>query len=234
MQNINGYRAPGLQASQPLPQGPGVSLALSQPQLLRGQTAQAPNPVGFPGTWPLPGPLPPMATRDLLQPGSTSLAETARLLPLLPVRPPGLSPLSAPPPAPRVSFPAAHPPGGPGAPCSGISPVAGILAPHPGPQDSLKKAPIPRANLQRKKQLKQQPTKKMERKELPPEHQSLETSFEAFLQLCYLSATDIKTKQKLDEVTQHLEYLYKKLCEGTSADCLYGSQHKYFSSRNAG
>lgn len=106
--------------------------ALSQPQLLRGQTAQAPNPVGFPGTWPLPGPLPPMATRDLLQPGSTSLAETARLLPLLPVRPPGLSPLSAPPPAPRVSFPAAHPPRGPGAPCSGISPVAGILAPHPG------------------------------------------------------------------------------------------------------
>ncbi|KAI5245682.1 Protein Transport Protein Sec31B [Manis pentadactyla] len=190
MQNINGYRAPG---SQPLPQGPGVSLALSQLQLLRGQTVQAANPVGFPGTWPLPGPLPPMATRDILQPGSASLAETAQLLPLLPVRSSGLSPLSAPPPAPQVSFPAAQPLGGPGAPRSGISPVAGLLAPHPGPQDSLKKAPTPRANLWRKKQLRQQPTEKMERKELPPEHQSLETSFEAFLQLCSLSATYIKT-----------------------------------------
>ncbi|KAK2501484.1 hypothetical protein MC885_018048 [Smutsia gigantea] len=55
----------------------------------------------------------------------------------------------------------------------------------------------------------------MERKELPPEHQSLKTSFEVLLQRCSLSSTDIKTKRELDEVTQHLECLYKKLCEGT-------------------
>lgn len=54
----------------------------------------------------------------------------------------------------------------------------------------------------------------MERKELPPEHQSLKASFEALLQCCSLSATDLKTKRKLDEATQCLEGLYEKLCEG--------------------
>lgn len=37
----------------------------------------------------------------------------------------------------------------------------------------------------------QMPPAKMDRKELPPEHQSLNISFEALLQRCSLSATDI-------------------------------------------
>ncbi|XP_046510629.1 protein transport protein Sec31B isoform X4 [Equus quagga] len=240
MQNISDYRVPGPQAAQPLPLGPRVRPALSQPQLLRGQRAQDLNPMGFPGTWPLPGPPPPVAPPDIMQPGSASLPETPRLIPLLPVRPPGLSPVSSQPPVPPVSFPVAHPPGGPGAPCSSTLPTTGILTPYPGPQDSLKNSPAPRGNLQRKKlpetfmppapitapvmclvpqpqgvlssqppvagmghappgtpgelslqQLQQRLPKKIERKELPLEHQPLKTSFEALLQRCSLSATDL-------------------------------------------
>ncbi|KAB1271691.1 Protein transport protein Sec31B [Camelus dromedarius] len=61
----------------------------------------------------------------------------------------------------------------------------------------------------------QWPPEKMEKKELPPEHQSLKISFEALLQRCSLSATDLKTKRKLDEAALRLEHLYEKLCEGT-------------------
>lgn len=106
--------------------------AFSQPQLLKGQRVQAPNPMGFSGTWPLPSPFPPMAPSDIMQPGSASLPETAGLLPLLPMSPPGLGPVSSQPPAPPISFPMAHPPGGPGVPCSGALPTTGILTPHPG------------------------------------------------------------------------------------------------------
>nr|KAF6322835.1 SEC31-like protein B, COPII coat complex component [Pipistrellus kuhlii] len=150
MQNIRDYRLPELQVTQPLPLGPGVTPALSQPQLLRGQRAQAPNPMGFPGTWPLPGPPPPMAPSGIMQPDSAPLPEAARLLPFLPMRPPDLRPVSSQPPDPPVSFPAAHPPGGPGASCSSTTQTTGILIPHPGPQDSLKNAPAPGANLQRR------------------------------------------------------------------------------------
>ncbi|XP_036079197.1 protein transport protein Sec31B isoform X3 [Rousettus aegyptiacus] len=280
MQNINDYRVLEPQLTQPLPLGPGERPALSQPQLLRGQRVQAPNPVGFPGTWPPPGHPPLMAPSDIMQPGSASLPESARLLPLHPVRPPGLGPMSSQPPTPPVSFPAAHPPGGPGASCSSALSTTDVLTPHPGTQDSLKNVPAPRANLQGRKlpatfmspapittpimsvtseprgilssqphvlsvghappgapgelSLQQRPPEKMGRKELPPEHQPLKTSFEVLLQRCSQSATDLKTKRKLEEAAKRLESLYEKLCEGTSADCLYGSQHKYFSSRNVG
>lgn len=106
--------------------------ALSQAQLLRGQRVQAPNLIGFPGTWPLPGPPPPMAPSGIMQPDSVPLPETARLLPFLPMRPPDLSPVSSQPPGPPVSFPAAHSPGGPGAPCSSTIQTTSILTPHPG------------------------------------------------------------------------------------------------------
>nr|XP_019580464.1 PREDICTED: protein transport protein Sec31B isoform X7 [Rhinolophus sinicus]XP_019580465.1 PREDICTED: protein transport protein Sec31B isoform X7 [Rhinolophus sinicus] len=237
MQNIGDYRVPGPQVTQPFPLGPGVRPAFSQPQLLKGQRVQAPNPMGFPGTWPLPGSFPPMAPSDIMQSGSASLPETAGLLPLLPMRPPGLGPVSSQPPAPPISFPMAHPPGGPGVPCSGALPTTGILTPHPGTQGPLKTDPAPRANLQRRKlpetfmtpapitapvmsltlesrgvlcsqpdvpgvghappgapgelSLQQRPPEKMDRKELPPEHQSLKTSFEALLQRCSQSATDL-------------------------------------------
>ncbi|XP_053062811.1 protein transport protein Sec31B isoform X4 [Acinonyx jubatus] len=151
MHNISDYGSPGPQAAQPLPLGPGVRPALFEPPLLREQKAQVPNPTGFPGTWPPPGPPPPMAPPDTIQPVSASLAETAQQLPLLPVRLPGLSPMSFQSPAPPVSFPVTHPPGGPGAPCSNALPTTGLSTVPPGPQDSLKNAPVPRTNLQRKK-----------------------------------------------------------------------------------
>ncbi|XP_031538585.1 protein transport protein Sec31B isoform X4 [Vicugna pacos] len=274
MQNTSDCRPPGFQAVQPSALGPGLRPALSQPQLLGGQRVQAPNPVQFPGTWPLPGPPPPTAPPDIRQPGSASLPETPRLLPLLPVRPPGLSPGSSQPPALPVSFSAAHPPGGPSAPCTGVLPAAGTLTPHQGPQDSLKSSPVPRGNLQRKKfpetfmppapitspvmcltpeprgvlssqpavslvshappgvpgelslQQLQRPPEKMEKKELPPEHQSLKISFEALLQRCSLSATDLKTKRKLDEAARRLEHLYEKLCEGTLSPHVLAGLHE--------
>lgn len=239
-QNISAYRAPELQAAQPLPLAPSVRPAFFEPPLLSGQKAQISNPLGFPGAWPLPGPPPPVVSSDAIQPSSTSLAETTRLFPPLPVRLPGVSPASFGSLAPPVNFSTTHPPGGPGAACSSALPITGPSTAHPGPQDSLKNAPMPRANLQRKKlseifmppapitapvmsltpeprgvlssqpsvlgmghappgapgefslqQLQQRPPEKVERKELPPEHQSLKTSFEKLLQRCSLSATDL-------------------------------------------
>ncbi|OWK07482.1 SEC31B, partial [Cervus elaphus hippelaphus] len=265
MQYTSDYRPSGVQEAQPLPLGPG-------PQLLRGQRAQAPNPVGFPGTWPLLAP--PMALPDIMQPGSVPLPGAPPVPPLLPVRAPGFSPMSSQPPAPPVSFPGAHPPGGPGTSRAGVLPTTGILTPHPGPQDSLKNAPVLKGNLQRKKlpeafmppapitapvmclasepqgvlssqptvpsvshappgtprelswQQCQQPLEKMDRKEMPPEHQSMKISFEALLQRCALSATDLKTKRKLDEAAQRLECLYDKLCEGTLSPPVLAGLHE--------
>ncbi|XP_010331486.3 protein transport protein Sec31B isoform X5 [Saimiri boliviensis] len=274
-QNISDYRALGSQAVQPLPLGPGVRPASSQPQLLGGQRAQAPHPVGFPGTWPLPGSPLPMASPDIMQPGSTSLPETPRLFPLLPVRPPGPSHMVSHTPAPPASFPMSTPPGGPGAPCSSVLPTTGVMIPYPGSQDSWKDAPASRGNLQTNKlpetcippapitapvmsltpelreslpsqppvsgvshapprasgerslqRLQQLPPEKVERKELPPEHQSLKTSFEALLQRCSLSATDLKTKRKLEEAAQRLECLYEKLCEGTLSPHVVAGLHE--------
>ncbi|XP_034883117.1 protein transport protein Sec31B isoform X5 [Mirounga leonina] len=274
-QNINDYRVPEPQAAQPLPLAPGVRPALFEPLLLRGQKAQVPNLMGFPGTWPLPGPPPPMVPPDVIQPGSTSLAETARLFPPLPVRLPGVSPTSFRSLAPPGSFSATHPPGGPGAACSSILPTTGPSTAHPGPQASLKNAPVPRADLQRKKlpetfmppvpitapvmsltpeprgflssqpsvlgvdhaspgapgefslqQLQQRPPRKVERKELPPEHQSLKTSFEKLLRRCSLSATDVKTKRKLEKAAQRLECLYAKLCQGTLSPHVLAGLHE--------
>ncbi|XP_044096252.1 protein transport protein Sec31B isoform X5 [Neovison vison] len=273
-QNISDSTAPELQAGA-WPLAPSVRPAFFEPPLLSGQKAQVPNPLGFPGAWPLPGPPPPVVPPDALQPSSTSLAETTRLFPPLPVRLPGVSPASFRSLAPPVNFPTTHPPGGPGAACSSALPITGPSTAHPGPQDSLKNAPMPRANLQRKKlsevfmppasitapvmsltpeprgvlssqpsvlgmghappgapgefslqQLQQRPPEKVERKELPPEHQSLKTSFEKLLQRCSLSATDLKTKRKLEKAAQRLECLYDKLCQGTLSPHVLAGLHE--------
>ncbi|XP_053524575.1 protein transport protein Sec31B isoform X2 [Artibeus jamaicensis] len=272
MQNKRDFWAPEPQVAQPLALGSGVRPALPQPQLLRGQRAQAPNPMGFPGTWPLPGPPPPVAPSGIMQPGSASLPEAAPLLPFLPVRPPAPGPVSSQAPAPPVSFPAAHPLWGPGAPCSSTIRTTGILTPQPGPQDPLKSAAAPRADPQRRQVpetfmspapitapvmsltseprgalssqapvlgaghaapgapgelgLQQQPPEKIDRKDLPPEHQSLKTSFEALLQHCFQSATDLKTRRKLDEAAQRLECLYEKLCKGTLSPHVLAGLHE--------
>ncbi|XP_012910099.2 protein transport protein Sec31B isoform X8 [Mustela putorius furo] len=282
-QNISAYRAPELQAAQPLPLAPSVRPAFFEPPLLSGQKAQISNPLGFPGAWPLPGPPPPVVSSDAIQPSSTSLAETTRLFPPLPVRLPGVSPASFGSLAPPVNFSTTHPPGGPGAACSSALPITGPSTAHPGPQDSLKNAPMPRANLQRKKlseifmppapitapvmsltpeprgvlssqpsvlgmghappgapgefslqQLQQRPPEKVERKELPPEHQSLKTSFEKLLQRCSLSATDLKTKRKLEKAAQRLECLYDKLCQGTLSPHVLAGLHEVAQCVDAG
>ncbi|XP_074855888.1 protein transport protein Sec31B isoform X2 [Carettochelys insculpta] len=59
----------------------------------------------------------------------------------------------------------------------------------------------------------QLPTERIERKELPPEHQGLKTTFEGLVQRCTAVATDPKTKRKLEEAGQRLECLYEKLRE---------------------
>ncbi|KAM9618232.1 LOW QUALITY PROTEIN: protein transport protein Sec31B [Trichechus inunguis] len=273
-QNISVYRVPGPQAAQPLPLGYGVKPALSQPLFLGGQRTQAPNPVGLPGLWPLCCPPPSMASPDIMQPGSTSLPETPQLLLLLPVRPPGPSPMSSQTPPPPASSLVAYPPRGPGASYCSAFPTTGILTPHPGSQNSWKDVSAPRGNHQRKKlletftppapitapvmsltpepqeglssqppvpdvgrappgapgelslQLQQLPPEKMEGKELPLEHQSLKTSFEVLLQCCSLSATDSKTKRKLDEAARQLECLYEKLWEGTLSPQLLAGLRK--------
>ncbi|XP_050001632.1 protein transport protein Sec31B isoform X3 [Alexandromys fortis] len=261
------YRVPGPQATVPLHFGPGIRPASSQPQLLGGPSVQAANPAGFSGVWPLPCPLPLMASPDTMQPGSPLLPEAARLLPPPPMGPPGPSPLSSLPSACPVRFSMAYPPGGPGASCSTTLLSTGILPPHPGPQDAWQVAPATRENLQRRKlpetvvppapitapvrslgpqprqassvswsppgapregslQPQQLPPGKTERKELLPEHQCLKDSFEALLQRCSLSATDLKTKRKLEEAAQRLECLYEKLCEGTLSPHVLAGLHE--------
>ncbi|XP_055976825.1 protein transport protein Sec31B [Sorex fumeus] len=136
MQNINDYRPPMPETPQSLPLGPGVSSAIPQPPLM-GQEAQAPHPGGVTGRWPLSA-----APPAILQPGPASLPDTPILFPPLPVRPLG--------PSPDSPQPGLHPPGGPAVPSFSVLPTAGIAAPLPGSQDSLKNAPAPKGSLWRK------------------------------------------------------------------------------------
>ncbi|NWZ22363.1 SC31B protein, partial [Asarcornis scutulata] len=59
----------------------------------------------------------------------------------------------------------------------------------------------------------QLPAERVERKELPPEHQGLKTTFEGLVQRCSAIATDPKTRRKLEDALQRLETLYEKLRE---------------------
>ncbi|XP_033041546.1 protein transport protein Sec31B isoform X13 [Trachypithecus francoisi] len=170
MQNISHYRAPGSQAVQPLPLGPGVRPG---PQ---DSWKEAPAPRGnlqrnkLPETFMPPAPI-----------TAPVMSLTPELQGILPSQPP----------------------------------VSGVSHAPPGAPGEL--------SLQ---QLQHLPPKKMERKELPPEHQSLKSSFEALLQRCSLSATDLKTKRKLEEAAQRLECLYEKLCEGTLSPHVVAGLHE--------
>ncbi|XP_046306085.1 protein transport protein Sec31B isoform X7 [Marmota monax] len=112
------------------------------------------------------------------------------------------------------------------APVRSLIPEPQRVLPSQTPISSVNHAP-PGApgelSLQQRQQL---PPKMIERKALPPEHQSLKTSFEALLQHCSLSATDLKTKRKLDEAAQRLEGLYEKLCEGTLSPHVLAGLHE--------
>ncbi|NXV40227.1 SC31B protein, partial [Uria aalge] len=59
----------------------------------------------------------------------------------------------------------------------------------------------------------QLPVERVERKEVPPEHQALKTTFEGLVQRCSVVATDPKTRRKLEDALQRLECLYEKLRE---------------------
>ncbi|XP_073858584.1 protein transport protein Sec31B isoform X22 [Macaca fascicularis] len=111
------------------------------------------------------------------------------------------------------------------APVMSLTPeLQGILPLQP-PISGVSHAP-PGAPGELSLQLQHLPPEKMERKELPPEHQSLKSSFEALLQRCSLSATDLKTKRKLEEAAQRLECLYEKLCEGTLSPHVVAGLHE--------
>uniref|UniRef100_F6V3Q6 SEC31 homolog B, COPII coat complex component n=1 Tax=Ornithorhynchus anatinus TaxID=9258 RepID=F6V3Q6_ORNAN len=71
----------------------------------------------------------------------------------------------------------------------------------------------PGTDLKLVDQFHQLPPERVERKELPPEHLPLKTTFEGLVQRCSLVAADPKTKRKLEEATQRLECLYEKLRE---------------------
>ncbi|NWQ86923.1 SC31B protein, partial [Burhinus bistriatus] len=59
----------------------------------------------------------------------------------------------------------------------------------------------------------QLPVERVEKKEVPPEHQALKATFEGLVQRCSAVATDPKTRRKLDDALQRLECLYEKLRE---------------------
>ncbi|NXR15220.1 SC31B protein, partial [Semnornis frantzii] len=60
-------------------------------------------------------------------------------------------------------------------------------------------------------QYHQLPVERIERKEVPPEHQTLKDTFEGLVQRCSAVATDPKTRRKLEDALQRLECLYEKL-----------------------
>ncbi|XP_030909263.1 protein transport protein Sec31B isoform X1 [Melopsittacus undulatus] len=60
-------------------------------------------------------------------------------------------------------------------------------------------------------QYHQLPVERVERKEVPPEHKVLKTTFEGLVQRCSAVATDPKTRRKLEDALQRLECLYEKL-----------------------
>ncbi|NXC39841.1 SC31B protein, partial [Penelope pileata] len=62
-------------------------------------------------------------------------------------------------------------------------------------------------------QYHQLPAERIERKEVPPEHQGLKTTFEGLVQRCSAVTTDPKTRRKLEDALQRLETLYEKLRE---------------------
>ncbi|KFZ68611.1 Protein transport protein Sec31B [Podiceps cristatus] len=66
----------------------------------------------------------------------------------------------------------------------------------------------------------------VERKEVPPEHQPLKTTFEGVVQRCSAVATDPKTRRKLEDALQRLECLYEKLREQTLSPTILMGLHE--------
>ncbi|XP_053926949.1 protein transport protein Sec31B isoform X1 [Cuculus canorus] len=75
-------------------------------------------------------------------------------------------------------------------------------------------------------QYHQLPVERVERKELPPEHQALKATFEGLVQRCSAVATDPKTRRKLEDALQRLECLYEKLREQVLSPAIIMGLHE--------
>ncbi|XP_068255197.1 protein transport protein Sec31B isoform X2 [Nyctibius grandis] len=75
-------------------------------------------------------------------------------------------------------------------------------------------------------QYHQLPVERVERKEVPPEHQALKTTFEGLVQRCSAVATDPKTRRKLEDALQRLECLYEKLREQVLSPAILMGLHE--------
>ncbi|NXN16209.1 SC31B protein, partial [Indicator maculatus] len=75
-------------------------------------------------------------------------------------------------------------------------------------------------------QYHQLPVERVERKEVPPEHQALKETFEGLVQRCSAVATDPKTRRKLEDALQRLECLYEKLREQALSPAILMGLHE--------
>ncbi|XP_044152770.1 protein transport protein Sec31B isoform X3 [Bufo gargarizans] len=81
----------------------------------------------------------------------------------------------------------------------------------------------PGAPKEASRQFHRMAVEKIEKKELPAEHLPLQRTFSGLVQRCSAVASDPKTKRKLEDGLQRLEFLYDKLRENTlSAHILAG------------
>ncbi|NWZ57511.1 SC31B protein, partial [Haliaeetus albicilla] len=78
----------------------------------------------------------------------------------------------------------------------------------------------------RKSGYHQLPVERVERKEVPPEHQALKVTFEGLVQRCSAVATDPKTRRKLEDALQRLECLYEKLREQALSPAILMGLHE--------
>uniref|UniRef100_W5MDM7 SEC31 homolog B, COPII coat complex component n=1 Tax=Lepisosteus oculatus TaxID=7918 RepID=W5MDM7_LEPOC len=74
--------------------------------------------------------------------------------------------------------------------------------------------------------LHQLPAEKIEKREIPPEHLVLKTTFDSLVQRCLLAAGDPQTKRKLDDASKRLEYLYDKLREHALSPSILAGLHE--------
>ncbi|KAE8591061.1 hypothetical protein XENTR_v10018300 [Xenopus tropicalis] len=70
------------------------------------------------------------------------------------------------------------------------------------------------------------PVEKIEKKEMPLEHQPLQKSFDGLVQRCSAVASDPKTKRKLEDALQRLECLYDKLRENNLSPHILAGLHE--------
>ncbi|NP_001087601.1 SEC31 homolog B, COPII coat complex component L homeolog [Xenopus laevis] len=78
-------------------------------------------------------------------------------------------------------------------------------------------------NMQRMHRL---PVEKVEKKEMPSEHQPLQNSFDGLVHRCSAVASDPKTKRKLEDALQRLECLYDKLRENNLSPHILAGLHE--------